>query len=188
MVLGKPPGPGHENFEAARRELLNTVALMSEVPVVRRWPPMPHFASDACMPKTASASPALDLPRSHAGDIALVAVGASTGGPLALKAFFATLRPGFEAPVVVVQHISLGFADGMVQWLTRATGYPVKVAADDDRLEAGVAYVAPDGAHMQVKAQGRVVLSDDAPVNGFRPSVARLCDSVARAYGLRAAG
>lgn len=176
-VLGKPPGPGHENFDAARQELLDTLALMAEVPVVRRWP------STAFQHATVEA-PAV----SHAGAISLVAVGASTGGPLALQAFLSALQPGFSAPIVIVQHISLGFTEGLVQWLFRVSGYPIRPAAHGDCLEPGMAYIAPDGAHMQVRGEGGIVLTDGAPVNGFRPSVATLFDSAAKEYGRRAAG
>lgn len=177
-VLGKPPGPGHENFDAARRELLNTLALMAEVPVVRRWPP-----------KAARFAPAVPAPAvPHAAGISLVAVGASTGGPLALQAFLSALQPGFTAPIVIVQHISLGFADGLVQWLSRVSGYSIRLAKHGDCLEPGMAYIAPDGLHMQVRGEGSIVLADGVPVNGFRPAVATLFASAAKEYGHRAAG
>ncbi len=175
-VLGKPPGPGHADFDAMRRELVNTVALMAEVPVVKRWPAQ-------------GARPAAPMPAvSHAGAIDLIAVGASTGGPLALQAFLSALQPKVTPPVVIVQHISHGFSEGLVQWLSRVCSYPVKLAAHADCLERGMAYVAPDGAHMEVQAGGRIVLTDASPINGFRPAVAALFASVAREYGRRAAG
>ena len=175
-VLGKPPGPGHADFDAMRRELVNTVALMAEVPVVKRWPAQ-RTRQSASMPSV-----------SHAGAIDLIAVGASTGGPLALQAFLSALRPQAMPPVVIVQHISHGFSEGLVQWLSRVCAYPVKLAAHADCLEPGMAYVAPDGAHMEVQARGRVVLSDAPPINGFQPAVAALFASVAREHGRRAAG
>jgi len=176
-VLGKPPGPAHENFDAARQELLNSLALMAEVPVVRRWPSTAFQCANPQVPAV-----------SHASAISLVAIGASTGGPLALQAFLSALQPGFSAPIVIVQHISLGFTDGLVQWLCRVSGYPIRLAAHGHWLEPGQAYMAPEGAHMQVRGEGRIVLTDGAPVNGFRPAVATLFDSAAKEYGHRAAG
>jgi len=190
-VLGKPPGPGHADFEPMRRELVNTVALMAEVPVVKRWPAQGPRAS------AVTASLSVSESASHAGAIDLIAVGASTGGPLALQAFLSALRPQGTPPIVIVQHISHGFSEGLVQWLSRVCSYPVKLAAHGDCLERGMAYVAPDGAQMevrgevqggQVQANGRIVLSDAPPVNGFRPAVATLFASVTREYGRRAAG
>ncbi|WP_280156194.1 chemotaxis-specific protein-glutamate methyltransferase CheB [Piscinibacter sp. XHJ-5] len=176
-VLGKPPGPGHSQFAAAREELLRTVTLMAEVPVVRRWPAAGRRANEL--------SPPL---RSEARDVGLVVIGASTGGPLALQAILSRLRPGFRAPIVIVQHISLGFADGLVQWLTRSSGYEVRVAADGDALRPGVAYVAPDEAQTTVHGSGHIVLTHAPAENGFRPSVATLFRSAAEQYGGRAVG
>lgn len=176
-VLGKPPGPGHPQFAAAREELLRTVTLMAEVPVVRRWPAGGRRAADA-----AAAS------RLAVREVGLVAIGASTGGPLALQAILSRLRPGFGAPIVIVQHISLGFAHGLAQWLERSSRYDVRVAADGDCMQPGVAYVAPDDAQTTVHASGHIVLSRAAAENGFRPSVASLFRSVAEQYGRRAVG
>jgi two-component system chemotaxis response regulator CheB len=176
-VLAKPPGPGHPLFEPTRDDLLRTVALMAEVAVVRRWP----AAGARTAPPPVAVSPLR-------GAIALVAIGASTGGPLALQALLSRLRPGFSAPIVIVQHISLGFADGLVQWLGSSTGYAVRVAAHAAALQPGVAYVAPDGFHTQVDASGRIVLDGGPKDHGFRPSVASLFRSAAQAFGPRAIG
>jgi two-component system, chemotaxis family, protein-glutamate methylesterase/glutaminase len=176
-VLGKPPGPGHPQFAAAREELLRTVTLMAEVPVVRRWPAGDRRGADAQA-----------VARVAVRDVSVVAVGASTGGPLALQAILSRLRPGFGVPIVIVQHISLGFADGLVQWLQRSSRYDVRVAADGDIVQPGVAYVAPDDAQTTVHGSGRIVLSRAAAENGFRPSVASLFRSVAEQYGRRAVG
>lgn len=173
-VLAKPPGPGHPLFEPTRDELLRTVALMSEVPVVRRWPAASMRPAPPVLP-----------PRVAVG---LVAIGASTGGPMVLQALLSRLRPGFGAPIVIVQHISIGFADGLVQWLGSSTGYPVRVAVHATVMQPGVAYVAPDGVHTQVDAGGRIVLGLGPKDHGFRPSVASLFRSAAQAYGPRAIG
>lgn len=173
-VLAKPPGPGHELFETTRDELVRTVTLMAEVPVVRRWP-----AGGARL------APRLAPLR---GEVRLVAIGASTGGPIVLQTLLSRLRPGFGVPIVIVQHISLGFCEGLVQWLATSTGYPVRMAVHDVALQPGVAYVAPDGMHTEVDATGHIVLGDGPKDHGFRPSVASLFRSVAQAYGSRAIG
>lgn len=175
-VLAKPPGPGHPDFEAMQQELVDTVALMAEVPVVRRWPAV----------RTQPAASAAKV--SHAGRIDVIAVGASTGGPLALQDLLTALPMSGMPPIVIVQHISHGFADGLVQWLSRVSGYDIKVAAHADRLRQGMACVAPDGAHLEVTGDGHVVLNPGLPVNGFRPAVGVLFTSAAREYGARAAG
>jgi two-component system, chemotaxis family, protein-glutamate methylesterase/glutaminase len=172
-VLAKPPGPGHPLFDHLAQELVHTVKLMAEVQVVRRWTPF-------------RAVPAPSTPAT--ADVRLVAMGASTGGPLVLKSILSLLRPGFPVPVVIVQHFSPGFADGFAQWLAQACGHPVRVAQHGDRAQSGLVYVAPDGRHMKLRAGGEIVLCDEPPEHGMRPSVASLFRSVAHGYGAHAAG
>lgn len=177
-VLGKPLGPGDPRFAELREDIVRNVVLMAEVPVVRRWPA-------AAGARTARARP---QPVAHAAGLRVVAIGASTGGPIALQSLLLRLRPNFPVPIVVVQHISTGFADGLAQWLSRSTPHAVQIALHDEHMKAGVVHVAPDGVHTTVHAGGRIALDDAAPEHGFRPSVACLFRSVAQHYGATAAG
>ncbi|HEX6707320.1 MAG TPA: chemotaxis-specific protein-glutamate methyltransferase CheB [Albitalea sp.] len=175
-VLAKPPGPGHPAFATARDDLLRTVALMAEVPVVRRW--------RAAAGRVARAGPPMVAQR----EVRIVAIGASTGGPLVLQVILSQLRPGFGAPVLIVQHISTGFAEGMGQWLAESTGFPVRVARHGECPQAGQAYVAPDDAQMKVQADGLIALVDEPADYGYRPSVGVLFRSVAEHHAQRAVG
>jgi two-component system chemotaxis response regulator CheB len=179
-VIGKPVGPGDSLFEAAREELCRTVALMAEVKVVRRWPAHAHKPA----PTRVNAADAI----THDGELKLVAVGASTGGPLALQILLSNLKPDFGAPLVIVQHISPGFADGLVEWLGRSTAMPVRLAAHGEATQPGVAYIAPEDSHTTVRADGKIALSNAPLENGFRPAVACLFSSVAVQFGRHAAG
>jgi two-component system chemotaxis response regulator CheB len=98
------------------------------------------------------------------------------------------LPKDFPVPVLIVQHIAAGFLDHMVQWLARTTGFSVHIAVRDEVLQAGRAYMAPDGYHMVLAPGGRIMLSLDAPDSGLRPSVAHLFASVAKVFGPSAAG
>lgn len=181
-VLAKPAGPGHPEHAQLTEELLRTVKLMAEVSVVRRW-----RRAEAAF----GAAPRAPVPAPAAGAaLRLVAIGASTGGPLALHTLLARLRRPFAAPIVVVQHISPGFVAGLVEWLGRGCGRAVRVAEHGELARAGVVYLAPDAAHLTVRAEGgvaRIALSDAPPEHGARPAVAKLFRSVA-AFGPRAAG
>ena len=184
-VIGKPMGPMDPLFPAAREELCRTVALMAEVAVVRRWPARRGTVPEPA-PAQAQAQAAAEV--THPARLRLVAVGASTGGPLALHALLSVLVHGFSAPMVVVQHISPGFGDGLVQWLGHSTGHPVRLPVDGERMQPGVVYVAPEGMHTAVRADGDVMLTDAPPENGFRPAVGWLFRSVAAQFGAGAAG
>lgn len=182
-LVRRPAGIGHPEHEATAAELVKTVKLMSEVKLVKRWARMRSEARVPAMP--APEAPALTP--AHA-EIRLVAMGASTGGPLALQTILAGLRSDFPVPVVIVQHIAPGFTDGFAEWLAESCGLSIHVANHGERILPGHVYLAPDGAQMRVENEGRLALSSDGPENGLRPSVSFLFRSVARVYGPQAVG
>ncbi|NPC84024.1 chemotaxis protein CheB, partial [Pyxidicoccus fallax] len=117
---------------------------------------------------------------------AVVALAASTGGPAALFRVLSELPADFPVPLLVVQHIALGFSQGFATWLRTAGPLPVKVAEDGEPLLPGRVYLAPDDKHLGVLPEGRAEVSRAAPVQGFRPSATWLFRSVARVHGPRA--
>ncbi|ABC80966.1 chemotaxis protein CheB [Anaeromyxobacter dehalogenans] len=175
-ALPKPRGPGSPGFADDARRLVTTVKAMSRVALLRR----PEPARAAAPPPAAPP----DVPRGR-----VVAVAASTGGPAALQRILARLPAALPAPLLVVQHIALGFAEGFARWLASAGPLPARVARDGLLLEPGVVHVAPDDRHLGVSADGtRATVTDAAPVGGFRPSGTPLFRSVAAAYGAGAVG
>src|SRR5262249_38262813 len=120
------------NFESKRDHLLQTVRLMSEVKVVRRW--NRHRATHS----TTSIESARAVPA-----VTLVGIGASTGGPPVLQTILSRLPKDFPAPILIVQHIAHGFLPGMVEWLNQTTGLRVHIAAHGEQPLPGHAYVAP---------------------------------------------
>ena len=171
-VVLRPPGKGHPNHQTAIRELLRTVKTMSEIKLVRR------------QPRPKQSAPAVPA----AKGIRLVAIGASTGGPPVLHRILSLLPKPFAAPVLLVQHIAPGFVDGFISWLSEAAGFPLHLAEHGQVCLPGHGYVAPDGLHLGVDRDLRIMLSDQAPDSGLRPSVAHLFLSVAGALGPRAVG
>ncbi|NVJ10211.1 chemotaxis protein CheB, partial [Myxococcus sp. AM001] len=106
-----------------------------------------------------------------------------TGGPAALFRLLSELPASIPVPLLVVQHIAIGFSEGLAQWLRTAGPLSVKVAEDGEPLLPGHVYLAPDDRHLGVRGEGRAEVSRAAPVNGFRPSATWMFRSVARAYG-----
>lgn len=180
-VLRRPAGIGHPDHEATVRELVQTVKLMSEVKVVRRWP----HARRTVMPPGRQALPSsarMGLTRESA-QVRIVAIGASTGGPPVIETILAALPKDFPVPVLIVQHITVGFVRGFIEWLAQSATLPVHLASHGELLLPGHVYVAPDECQMKVARGGKIVLSRDEPENGLRPSVSYLFRSVAEVYG-----
>jgi two-component system, chemotaxis family, protein-glutamate methylesterase/glutaminase len=178
-IVDKPPGPEHPGHAAAARHFVQTVKLMSEVRVLRFWPK--------------SSVSALQTPKrpgraTPAGRPKLVAVGASTGGPLVLKNLLTRLGAGFPLPVVIVQHIASGFAQGFAEWLSQASGFPVELMVHGMSLRPGHAYVAPDHRHVRITAELGIELYEGAALHGHSPSITKLFRSVAVALGSQGIG
>ncbi len=177
-VLEKPTGPGSPTHAALSQKLIDTVKAMSEVRVVRRW-------SKARMEGRNTAPPAVPgCPE----EIRLVAIGASTGGPPVLQTLLSRLPKPCPVPVLIVQHISAGFVEGLAEWLTVATGMTVRIARPGEIVQPGIAYLAPDGCQMSVGENLRIVCGQEPAEHGLRPSVSFLFRSVAQHLRAHAAG
>jgi len=177
MVFGKPRGLPGDDPEAD--ELINVVKAMADVKVIRRKWKVPGASQLAKMENAV---------RRTANRYGIVAVGTSTGGPPALRTVLGELPATFPVPVVVVQHISKGFADGLARWLNETIALRVKLAEAGEPLLAGNAYIAPDEVHLQITGQRKVALLRESPMDGHRPSVTALFNSVAKQYGPSAVG
>ena len=171
----RPAGIGHPDHEATAKELVQTVKLMSEVKVVRRWP------QTRCEPFIPHAVQTLS--EKIPAKFNLIAIGASTGGPPVLKIILDMLPKDLPVPVLIVQHMSAGFITSFVEWLAQSSGLPVHVAVHGEKMLSGHVYVAPDECQMRVEHGGKIVLTKDAPENGLRPSVSYLFRSLAEVYG-----
>jgi two-component system chemotaxis response regulator CheB len=174
-VLARPAGIGHPDHEANARELVQTVKLMSEVKVVRRWP---QTRREPVLPLTAQAQ----LEKIPA-KIKVIAIGASTGGPPVLHTILAMLPRDFPLPVLIVQHMASGFVTSFVEWLAQSSSLPVHVATHGELMLPGHVYIAPDECQMKVEYGGKIILTKDEPENGLRPSVSYLFRSLAAVYG-----
>jgi two-component system chemotaxis response regulator CheB len=175
----RKPRAGGGDDDATRARLVEMLKLMSEVKVVRRWP---RARRDAAQSAARTRHGGAD------GEIQLVGIGASTGGPPVIQSILGALPKGFPLPVLVVQHIAKGFLAGLADWLSQTSGFRVVVASHGARPLAGHVYLAPDDFHMGLAREGHIFLSREAPVNGVRPSVSFLLRTLAEACGPSAAG
>jgi two-component system chemotaxis response regulator CheB len=119
----------------------------------------------------------------------IVAIGISTGGPNALQYLFSHLPMEFSGSILVVQHMPDGFTDLFARRLDESCAIAVKEAQSGDLLLAGRALICPGNRHLKVKTLplgNVVVLTDDDPVHGHRPSVDVMFRSVAKEFGPRA--
>jgi two-component system, chemotaxis family, protein-glutamate methylesterase/glutaminase len=173
-VLEKPRFDDRMMENVACKEIILTVKAMSQVKVIRRWPPRPEIG--------VRNSSIQSVQTQSRQDFRIVAIGASTGGPPVIKEIVSQLESDFPVPILIVQHIARNFTKGFVDWLAGSCSIPVRLAENGDKLEAGHTYVAPDGKHMKVLGEA-IVLTEDPIEHGLRPSVSYLFRSVVKTYG-----
>jgi two-component system, chemotaxis family, protein-glutamate methylesterase/glutaminase len=166
-LLPKPTLRDQSDLDAQARQFTSSIRAMSEVRVVQRWhskPPRPitkHI---------------LDAP------ISIIAIAASTGGPGAIYRVLSELPAELPVPVVVVQHIAVGFVEGLATWLNGASALTVKVAEQNERMKAGFVYIAPDSCHLGLSDSYTAQISDGPAIGGFRPSATFMFEAVARKH------
>jgi two-component system chemotaxis response regulator CheB len=117
----------------------------------------------------------------------LVAVGASTGGPGALRDMIAQLPHDYPVPIVVAQHLAAGFEPAMAQWLQATTSLKVQVAVSGAQLQPGLVLLGPSGQDIVVTRDGYISI-DRAGPGTYHPSADTLFSSAARWFGNTAIG
>ena len=180
-VVAKPRLGLKQFLEDSRRELVQTLkaAARSRPRAVGSVAPM------AAVPSTAI-KPLPTTPGVHA--LAMnkpVLIGASTGGTQAIEAVLRAL-PGDSPGIAIVQHMPEKFTAMYAQRLDTLCAIHVREARDGDRLERGVALIAPGGKHLQLRKAGGqyfAVVSDGPPVNRHKPSVDVMFQSAAECAG-----
>jgi two-component system chemotaxis response regulator CheB len=184
-ALGKPSGPTAPDFAERAQEIVSTVKTMAGVRVVKRRPRLtrPGRATAAAAPAAAPAAP--HAPRRR---VDIVGIGSSTGGPDALGKIIGALPATAPVPIVIVQHITVGFHQGLVDWLNNVTPLEVKLGEEGHMPKAGEVILAPGGHHMTIDTGRRLTLNEESPVRGHRPSATQLFRSIASVYGANALG
>jgi len=113
-----------------------------------------------------------------------IVIGISTGGPQALAQTFPLLAPPMP-PVLVVQHMPAQFTAVFAERLNRYSSLTIEQAKDGDLVVPDRVLIAPGGLHLGLTGHPprvRIVLSEDPPVSGHRPSIDVLFHSAAKVY------
>ncbi|WP_343596057.1 chemotaxis response regulator protein-glutamate methylesterase [Pseudomonas sp.] len=131
----------------------------------------------------AAAAAAAHSPAPKRKPYKLVAIGTSTGGPVALQRVLTQLPANFPAPIVLIQHMPAAFTKAFAERLDKLCKISVKEAEDGDMLRPGLALLAPGGKQMMIDGRGAVkILPGDERLN-YKPCVDITFGSAAKSYG-----
>lgn len=129
------------------------------------------------------------LPSKASGQpIDVVGIGASLGGPTLVAEILSSLPADLTAPIVVVQHLPDGFAKHFADYLQARTSLPVRQVTALTEMLPGVVYLPIDDQHLIARARGSLICVNEPLMQGHRPSVDRLFDSLAQHHGAGAMG
>ena len=110
----------------------------------------------------------------------LAAIGASTGGPMALATLLAKLPDDFSACVIIVQHVDAEFAEGLVSWLGGQTGLPVEIAVEGTSPQRGKVLLGGRDQHLIMGSDQRLAYTPEPAALSYRPSVDVFFESLAQ--------
>lgn len=175
------PDAAYVNIKDVARDLVAKVRVFARRGTARRMSPRPKVA----MPPLAEPAP---RPAMQPGVFDCVAIGTSTGGPVALSRIVPALPAQFTAPVLIVQHMPVGFTRPLADRLNQSSHLTVVEGAEGMIMRKGQVIIAPAGRQLVLR---RVYGSDDVEVqlredDGHSlhvPSVDVMTASVADIYG-----
>ncbi|WP_419419250.1 chemotaxis-specific protein-glutamate methyltransferase CheB [Legionella sp. D16C41] len=169
-IIEKPQSILDKNFKEAKQFIINSILTLAEVPVVTRRP-------NTSLKKIVS-------PPKLRQSFKILALGCSTGGPSALNCILKHLPANFNIPIVITQHITKGFLDGLINWLQHNTPLKIEIAKHNQFLEPGHVYFAPDNTHLTVgnSLKPIAILMDGTAIDHFKPSANMLFSSIAKSY------
>ncbi|MBR1470785.1 MAG: chemotaxis-specific protein-glutamate methyltransferase CheB [Lachnospiraceae bacterium] len=121
------------------------------------------------------------VPREGKGN-KLVAIASSTGGPKALQSVIPRLPKNLDAPVMIVQHMPVGFTKSLADRLNAMSELTVTEAVEGEYLEKGHVYLSKGGAHMNYEehhGRGRIHYTDEPTREGVKPCANYMYESLA---------
>ena len=148
-----------------------------------RAAPAPRTATATATAATRVGAPVASAATPRRKPYKLVAIGTSTGGPVALQRVLTQLPAHFPTPIVLVQHMPAAFTKAFAERLDKLCRITVKEAEDGDVLRPGLALLAPGGKQMMIDGRGAVkILPGDERLN-YKPCVDITFGSAAKSYG-----
>jgi len=163
-VIGKPTYDLQANFGSMSLEIISKVKVAATAKIRTASKNIRELSADRI------SKPAIDL----------IAIGASTGGVVAIKEII-PLLPKNCPPIVLVQHMPEGYTAGFAERLDKGSRMKVVESAPGMVVEAGHVYIAHGGSHLRLRKEGaklKIIHGDDETVSGHKPSVDALFQSV----------
>lgn len=177
-VYQKPRDILEADQDKLARDLASRIRIIAGVHVFRH----PAYAANL-----AATAPQPMPPLSPRNPVRIIAIGASTGGPQALREILGRLPSDFPLPLICIQHIGADFLPELLAWLAGYCRLPLRTTTIGETPQAGTVYFASGETHLILDSNGNFSSSTEPPCEGHRPSITVTFRAVARRYGASAA-
>lgn len=133
-------------------------------------------------PENTGAIERLKRPKASGKSYGILAIGTSTGGPVALQKILTALPANFKLPIVLIQHMPGTFTKAFAERLNTNCKISVKEAEDGDVLKPGCAYLAPGGKQMLISTRGHIKIIAGTDAVNYKPCVDITFASLSKSY------
>lgn len=175
--LPKPSGTISLDINKVKDELISKIRLAYGKNEAQNVPEKKEAVASSAVMKN-------NMPnKNRRSRVEAVVIGASTGGPKALYTVITSLPEKLGVPVLVVQHMPVGFTKAFAERLNSNSDIKVVEARDGELVEKDVVYIAPGGFHMEVGNDKKIHLNTEPSIWGVRPAVDKLFISASKVYG-----
>ncbi|MDE5819636.1 MAG: chemotaxis-specific protein-glutamate methyltransferase CheB [Lachnospiraceae bacterium] len=160
-----------------RRQFLDTLYAVSQSAI-------PSYTKSLSIKEIKETKKVVELVGKHAAKVngrQIVAIASSTGGPKALQSVIPQLPGNLRAPVVLVQHMPVGFTKSLAERLDNMSELHVREAEEGDTIQTGNVYIARGGVHLNLVEQGgvcKVHYTNEPPREGVRPCANYMYESL----------
>lgn len=160
------------NLEKMREELLRKIRIASRIKVVRYI----GIVKEEKLLKEI-------IPKRSYLSKKVIAIGVSTGGPMALLTILSQFPKDIPAAIIIVQHMVEGFTKGLAEWLDNQCEIEVREATHRELVNCGVALICPGNSNLTISNTEIIHLNPISPNALYKPSIDETMFSSARIYG-----
>lgn len=189
--VAKPTAGASARLLTIQEDLVEKISSVAGLEIRKLQASLRLSESAALHPPREVTEAGMHTSRTRMKHLAVVAIGASTGGPPAIQAILQHLPASYPSAVLVTQHMPSGFTRHFAERLNKGARVEVCEAAEGDLIQAGRVLITPGGFHLGLKRQGKEVRTTLIPREGrdrYVPSADVMLRSAATTYGSRTLG
>ena len=162
-IIEKPKGIGEKQYLDTARFVIETIKALGKVKMEKL--PMKSEIPEKGLqrkPVPSTLHKHSIISQKPLSEFKAIAIGASLGGPQALAAILSTIPTNFPVPILIAQHISLGFMQGLANWLSETSFLKIQIAKHGEKAKPGFVYIAPDRSSMEITKDGTIRIKESS--------------------------